>query len=82
MASARGAIQRSAVNKYPDRFKVLNDSLVKVFADPAYKKAVKKTKAPWENIRYGDAEACAAYVKDITAVGERFKGLITGKKKG
>jgi len=83
LVSARAfAIQRSAVKKYPDRFKVLNDSLVKVFADPAYKKAVKKTKAPWENIRYGDAEACAAYVKDITAVGERFKVLITGKKTG
>ena len=82
LVSARAfAIKKEAVDKHPDRFKVLNDTMVKVFDDPDYKKAVLKTKAPWENIRYGDAAACAAYVKDITAIGERFKSLMTGKKK-
>jgi tripartite-type tricarboxylate transporter receptor subunit TctC len=81
LVSARAfAIKRKAVDAYPDRFKALNDSLTKVFGDPAYKKAVVKTKAPWENIRYGDAASCKAYVESITAIGERFKPLLKGKK--
>ena len=72
-------IKREAVEKHPDRYKVLTDSVPKVFADPEYKKAVLKTKAPWELIKYGKPEDCAAYVKNITAVGEQYKDLLTGK---
>ncbi len=80
IAGARAwAIKRSAAEKHPDRFKVLTDTLQKVYTDPAYKKAILKTKAPWEYIGYGDAAACAKYVKEITAVGEQFKSLLTGK---
>jgi putative tricarboxylic transport membrane protein len=80
LVSARAfAIQYAAMEKYPDRYKKLNDTILKVFDDPDYKKAVLKTKAPWENIRYGDAAACKAYAESITAIGERFKPLLTGK---
>lgn len=72
-------IKKAAVEKHPDRFKVLTDSVQKVFADPAYKKAVLKTKAPWELIKYGDPKACAEYVKNITAIGREYKDLLTGK---
>ncbi len=89
IAGARAfAIKRSAAEKHPDRFKVLTDTMQKVYTDPAYKKAIVKTKAPWEYIGYGDAAACAKYVREITAVGEQFKSLLTGrptkgkKKKG
>jgi len=73
------AIKRSAAEKHPDRFKLLNDTLLKVYPDPAYKEAVIKTKAPWEFIKYGDAEACAKYAKSMMEVGEEFKELLTGK---
>ena len=48
--------------------------------DPDYKKAIIKTKAPWEFINYGDAADCKKYVDDITAIGKEFKDLLTGKK--
>lgn len=72
-------IKKAAIDKHPDRFKILNDTVQKVFTDPAYKKAVVKTKAPWELIKYGNADACAAYVKNITAIGQEYKDLLTGK---
>ncbi len=81
LVSARAfAIQRKAIESHPDRYKAMNDTILKVFDDPDYKKAVLKTKAPWENIQYGDAAACKAYAESITAIGERFKPLLTGKK--
>ena len=80
IAGARAfGIKREAAEKHPDRFKLLTDTLAKVYTDPAYKKAVLKTKAPWELIRHGTPEDCAAYVKNITAIGEQYKDLLTGK---
>lgn len=80
LVSARAfAIKTAAVEKYPDRFKVLQETAKKVFSDPDYKAAVKKTKAPWELIRYGDQKTCAEYAKSIMAIGEQYKDLLRGK---
>ncbi len=80
VAGARAfAIKKEAVEKHPDRFQILTDTLKKVFDDPAYKLAIEKTKAPWELIHYGDAAACAKYVKDMMAIGADYKELLTGK---
>lgn len=80
LVSARAfAIKTEAIEKYPDRFKILEDTAKKVFSDPDYKAAVKKTKAPWELVRYGDQKTCAEYAKSITEIGEQYKDLLRGK---
>ncbi len=80
LVSARAfAIKTEAVNKHPDRFKILQETAEKVFKDPDYKAAVKKAKAPWELIRYGDPKECADYAKNIMAIGEQYKDLLSGK---
>jgi putative tricarboxylic transport membrane protein len=82
LVSARAfALKTEAIEKHPDRFKVLQETAKKVFADPDFEKAVKKTKAPWELIDYGGLDDCEAYVKNIVAIGNEFKGLLRGKKK-
>lgn len=80
LVSARAfAIKTAAVEKYPERFKILQDTARKVYADPDFKKAVEKTKAPWELIQYGDQKACAEYAESIMAIGEQYKDLLRGK---
>ncbi len=80
IAGARAfAIKREAVEKNPDRFKILTDTLQKVYGDPDYKAAIEKTKAPWEFIKYGGPEDCAKYVKEMMAIGAEYKDLLTGK---
>ena len=80
IAGARAfAIKKEAVDKYPERYQLLTDTLKKVYTDPAYKEAVIKTKAAWEFIGYGSPEDCAKYAKSITAIGEEYKDLLTGK---
>jgi len=80
-AGARAfAIKREAVDKHPDRYKILTDSLKQVYGDADYKAAVEKTKAPWEYIKYGSPDDCARYVDAITAIGEQFKELLSGTK--
>ena len=41
------------MDKHPDRFKTLTDTMRNVYTDPNYKKAVLKAKAPWEYIVFG-----------------------------
>ena len=80
IAGARAfAIKKEAVEKHQDRYKTLTDTLLKVYGDPDYKAAIEKTKAPWEFIKYGDPDACAKYMKEMMAVGEEYKDLLTGK---
>ena len=79
-AGARAfGIKREAIEKHPDRYKVLTETMQKVYTDPAYKKAVKKTKAPWKYIRYGSPADCEKYVKYITEIGAEYRSLLTGK---
>jgi tripartite-type tricarboxylate transporter receptor subunit TctC len=81
VAGARAfGIKRSAVEKHPDRFKKLETTLIAVNSDPAYRKALKKTKVPMELFTYGSREDCAQYVKDISTIGREYRDLLTGKK--
>ncbi|MCZ6494749.1 MAG: hypothetical protein O6924_01070 [Alphaproteobacteria bacterium] len=81
VAGARAfGIKRAAVEKYPDRFKILIDTMNKVYGDPAYQKVLKKTKVPMALFtKSWSREGIDKYVKDITAIGEKYKDLLTGK---
>ena len=80
IAGARAfGVKKEAIEKYPDRYKLLHDTLLKVFDDPAYKDAINKTGAPWELISYGGPEECAEYAKAMTDIGKEYKDLLTGK---
>ena len=83
VAGARAfGIKQEVVDKFPDRYKILNETGRKVFDDPDYKAAVIKSKAPWEFSVYGNAEDCKKYVAYITEIGQQYKSLLTGKSKG
>ena len=80
MLSARAfGIHKAAVDKYPDRFEILQTTFREVFDDPDYKEAVTRLGGFWEYVNYGGVEECEAYVAKILEIGERFKPLLTGK---
>ncbi len=78
-AGARAfGIKTAAAKAYPDRYERLVTTGMKVFDDPAYKKAVIAAKAPWAMITPGGADACKAYVDNVTALGMEYRDLLTG----
>lgn len=78
-AGARAfGIKTAAAKAYPDRYERLVSTGMQVFADPAYKKAVIAAKAPWSMITPGGANACKAYVDNVTALGMEYRDLLTG----
>jgi tripartite-type tricarboxylate transporter receptor subunit TctC len=82
LASSRAwAIHTKAIEKYPDRYRTLTESMKKVYDDPAFKAALLKTGQPWETIWYGDEKACDRYLKNIFELGSKYRKHIIGKKK-
>jgi len=80
LVSARAfAIHTQAIEKYPDRFKLLESTFKQVFGDPDYKKSVEKLKGVWEFIEYGNVADCKEYATGVMSLGERYKPLLTGK---
>lgn len=80
-AGARAfGVKTSAIEKYPERYELLQQTARKVFDDPDYKAAIEKTGAPWELIHYGGPQDCKQYVESIMEIGREYKELLTGKK--
>ncbi len=73
-------MKRASVYKYPARFFIHTGTMDKVFTDPAYWKVLKKTKLPMPLFTKSSSQAeIEKYVRDITAIGEKYKDLLTGK---
>lgn len=80
LSSSRSwAIHAEAIEKYPDRFAILEKSSRQVFDNPAYKEAYKKTGAPVETIQYGDRALCTKYAQSMVELANEYRTLLTGK---
>ena len=80
LSSSRSwAIHTEAIDKYPDRFALLEKTSRQVFENPAYKAAYKKTGAPVETIQYGDRKACTAYAKAMVELANEYRPLLSAK---
>jgi tripartite-type tricarboxylate transporter receptor subunit TctC len=75
------AIHTAAADKNPDAFKKLNESAKKVFDDPAFKTSFEKLGGVWESVKYGDREACTKYALAMVDLANRYRPLLTAKKK-
>jgi len=79
MLSSRAfGIHKAAVDKYPDRFEVLQSSFKKVFEDPDYKASVLKGKGHWEYVNYGGIDECAEFKAAMLELGAKYKSYLTG----
>ena len=83
LSSSRSwAIHAEAIEKFPDRFALLEKTSKQVFDNPEYKKAYAKTGAPVETIQYGDRELCTRYARGMVELANEYRPLLTAKKKG
>jgi tripartite-type tricarboxylate transporter receptor subunit TctC len=83
LSSSRSwAVHSEAIEKFPDRFALLEKTSKQVFDNPEYKKAYAKTGAPVETIQYGDRQLCTRYAKAMVELANEYRPLLTAKKKG
>ena len=80
LSSSRSwAIHTEAIDKYPERFALLEKTSRRVFEDPAYKEAYQKTGAPVETLQYGDRALCTKYAKSMVELANEYRSLLTAK---
>lgn len=80
-SSRSWAVHAEVIEKYPDRFKVLESTARQVFDNPKYREEYAKTGAPVETIQYGDRKVCNDYVKGMLALTNEYRSLLTAKSK-
>lgn len=79
-SSRSWAVHTEVIDKFPDRFKLLESTARKVFDDPKYKAEYAKTGAPVETIQFGDRELCTKYANDMIALANEYRDLLTAKR--
>ena len=81
LSSSRSwAIHTEAIEKFPERFALLEKTSRQVADLPGYREAYAKTGAPAEGIRYGDRAACTRYARSMVDLANEYRSLLTAKK--
>ena len=83
LSSSRSwAIHTDVIEKFPDRFALLEKTSRQVFDNPKYREEYAKTGAPVETIQYGDRALCTRYAKAMVDLANEYRSLLTAKEKG
>jgi len=80
-SSRAWAIHSEVIDKFPDRFALLEKTARAVFDMPKYREEYAKTGAPIETIQFGDRATCTRYADSMVELANEYHGLLTAKKK-
>ena len=80
-SSRSWAVHTEVIEKFPERFALLEKTARQVFDNPKYREEYPKTGAPVETSQYGDRAACTKYSHDMIALADEYRELLTAKKK-
>jgi tripartite-type tricarboxylate transporter receptor subunit TctC len=80
-SSRAWAIHSEVIDKFPERFALLERTARAVFDMPKYREEYAKTGAPIETIQYGDRATCTRYANSMVELANEYQGLLTAKKK-
>jgi tripartite-type tricarboxylate transporter receptor subunit TctC len=80
-SSRAWAIHSEAIDKFPERFALLEKTARQVFDNPKYREEYAKTGAPIETIQYGDRKTCTQYANSMVDLANEYRELLTAKKK-
>jgi tripartite-type tricarboxylate transporter receptor subunit TctC len=79
-SSRSWAIHARAIERYPDRFKLLQETAVKAHADAAFRDAYVKTGAPIETLKFGDRAVCTEYALAMIELANRYAAQLTARR--
>jgi tripartite-type tricarboxylate transporter receptor subunit TctC len=80
-SSRAWAIHAEAADRFPDSFKLLDGKARAVFADPVFKDTYERLGGSFEQVSYGDRAACTAYAQSMVELANRFRPLLSAKRR-
>jgi tripartite-type tricarboxylate transporter receptor subunit TctC len=79
-SSRSWAIHTQVIEKFPDRFALLEKTARQVFENPKYREEYAKTGAPVETIQFGDRALCTRYAQGMVELANEYSSLLSAKK--
>jgi tripartite-type tricarboxylate transporter receptor subunit TctC len=79
-SSRAWAVHTEVIEKYPERFALLEKTAKQVFDNPKYREEYAKTGAPIETIQYGDRATCTRYANAMVDLANEYRPLLTARK--
>ncbi|MFT8246945.1 tripartite tricarboxylate transporter substrate-binding protein [Roseomonas sp. BN140053] len=79
-SSRAWAIHARAVERFPDRFRKLEETARPVFDDPAFRTAYERTGAAQETIRFGDRATCTEYALAMIELANRYAPQLSARR--
>ena len=79
-SSRAWAVHTEVIEKFPDRFALLEKTARAVFDNPKYREEYAKTGVPIETIQYGDRKTCTQYANGMVELANEYRELLTAKK--
>jgi tripartite-type tricarboxylate transporter receptor subunit TctC len=80
-SSRSWAIHTEVIEKFPDRFALLEKTARQVFENPKYREEYAKTGAPVETIQFGDRALCTRYAQGMIELANEYRPLLSAKEK-
>jgi hypothetical protein len=79
-SSRSWAIHTRAIERFPDRFKRLEDTAKLVFDDPAFREALEKAGQPLSTVRFGDRALCTEYALGMIELANRYRQQLSAQR--
>lgn len=79
-SSRSWAIHTRAIERFPDRFQLLEQTARRVFDDQAFLDALERAGQPRETVRFGDRALCQQYAMDMIELANRFRQELSAQR--
>ena len=79
-SSRSWAIHTRAIERFPDRFKRLEETAAKVFEDPDFRGAMERAGQPMETVRFGDRALCTEYALGMIELANRYRQQLSAQR--
>jgi len=79
-SSRSWCIHTSAIERFPDRFNLLEATAKRVFDDQDFRTALQRAGQPLETVRFGDRSLCTEYAMGMIELANRYRRQLSAQR--
>ena len=79
-SSRSWAIHTRAIERFPERFRMLEETAKKVFDDADFRAALQRAGQPLETVRFGDRALCTEYAQGMIELANRYRQQLSAQR--
>jgi tripartite-type tricarboxylate transporter receptor subunit TctC len=79
-SSRSWAIHTRAIDRYPDRFRLLEETAARVFNDQDFRAALARAGQPDETVRFGNRALCTEYALGMIELANRYRQQLSAQR--